>query len=129
MLFKRKDIWYYKFTISGKTVYRSTGTTDKTKAQEIADKVKANTWDIVKGGGVKQKYIWQGEFENKGVFLSGPKELDLIRARKAQKEMNSNLSDQPVFQLPKKKKICHICNGVKKIGIRSCSKCSGKGYL
>jgi integrase len=58
MLFKRKDIWYYKFTISGKTVYRSTGTTDKTKAQEIADKVKANTWDIVKGG-VKQKYIWQ----------------------------------------------------------------------
>ena len=69
------------------------------------------------------------EFENKGVFLSGPKELDLIRARKAQKEMNSNLSDQPVFQLPKKKKICHICNGVKKIGIRSCSKCSGKGYL
>ena len=58
MLFKRKDVWYYKFTISGKTIYRSTGTTDKTKAQEIADKVKAKTWDQLKGG-EKQTYIWQ----------------------------------------------------------------------
>lgn len=58
MLFKRKDIWYYKFTISGKTIYRSTGTTDKTKAQEIADKVKAKTWDQLKGG-EKTTYTWQ----------------------------------------------------------------------
>jgi len=50
MLFKRNEIWYYKFTISGKTLYRSTGTSDKSKAQEIADKVKAKTWDQLKGG-------------------------------------------------------------------------------
>jgi integrase len=58
MLFKRKNYWYYKFTIGGKTVYRSTGTNDKTKAQEIADKARAKTWDHIKGG-EKQTYIWQ----------------------------------------------------------------------
>ena len=58
MLFKRKDIWYYKFTIGGKTVYRTTGTTDKTKAQEIADKARAATWGVIKGG-EKAKYTWQ----------------------------------------------------------------------
>jgi len=57
MLFKRNEIWYYKFTISGKTIYRSTGTTDKAKTQEIADKAKAKTWDQLKGG-KKQTYIW-----------------------------------------------------------------------
>ena len=49
MLFKRNEIWYYKFTINGKTIYRSTGTADKAKAQEIADKTKAKTWDQLKG--------------------------------------------------------------------------------
>jgi len=34
MLFKRNEIWYYKFTISGKTIYRSTGATDKAKAKK-----------------------------------------------------------------------------------------------
>lgn len=58
MLFKRKNTWYYKFTIRGKTVYRSTGTEDKAKAQEIADKAKAKTWDQLKGG-AKQTYLWQ----------------------------------------------------------------------
>jgi integrase len=58
MLFKRNEIWYYKFTISGKTIYRSTGTADKAKAQEIADKAKAKTWDQIKGG-EKKTYIWQ----------------------------------------------------------------------
>jgi len=33
-------------------------TADKAKAQEIADKVKAKTWDQLKGG-EKQTYIWQ----------------------------------------------------------------------
>lgn len=58
MLFQRKDIWYYKFTIGGKTVYRTTGTNDKLKAQEIADKAKAAAWGQIKGG-EKTKYTWQ----------------------------------------------------------------------
>lgn len=60
MLFKRKGskYWHYKFTISGKTVFRSTGTEDKIKAQEIADKAKADTWDVVKGG-QRERHLWQ----------------------------------------------------------------------
>jgi integrase len=60
MLFKRPNSnnWYYKFTIKGKTVYRSTGTFNKTQAQEIADKVKAKTHDIVKLG-ERPRYLWQ----------------------------------------------------------------------
>ena len=58
MLIKRNKTWSYKFTICGKTIYRSTGTTDKAKAQEIADKAKAKAWDQLKGG-EKQTYIWQ----------------------------------------------------------------------
>ena len=60
MLFKRKNNanWYYKFTIKGKTVYRSTGTRDKEKAQQIADKVKAQSWDQLNLD-VKPRYLWQ----------------------------------------------------------------------
>jgi len=43
MLFKRKEIWYYKFTVAGETIYKSTYTRDKAKAQEIADKAKAES--------------------------------------------------------------------------------------
>ena len=52
MLIKRKksNNWYYKFTVKGKTIYRSTGTSDKAKAQEIADKVKAEAYDVIKFG-------------------------------------------------------------------------------
>jgi site-specific recombinase XerD len=60
MLFKRKGskYWHYKFTICGKTVFRSTGTEDKTKAQEIADKAKAQAHDTIKMG-EKPRYLWQ----------------------------------------------------------------------
>lgn len=60
MLFKRKnsDNWYFKFTVKGKTVFRSTGTSDKGKAQEIADKAKAEFHDIIKLG-IKQRFKWQ----------------------------------------------------------------------
>lgn len=60
MLFKRpkSNNWYYKFTVKGKTIYRSTGTSDKGKAQEIADKVKAQAHDIIKLG-IRPRYLWQ----------------------------------------------------------------------
>ncbi len=58
MLFKRNKIWYYKFTIGGKTIYRSTCTKDKEKAKEIADKAKAEAWNVIKGG-ERKVYTWQ----------------------------------------------------------------------
>ncbi|NOQ76832.1 MAG: tyrosine-type recombinase/integrase [Methylococcaceae bacterium] len=60
MLFKRKksNNWYFKFTVKSKTIYRSTGTSDKEQAQEIADKVKAEAYDVIKFG-EHQKYLWQ----------------------------------------------------------------------
>ena len=59
-LFKRKksDNWYFKFTVKGETIYRSTGTSDKEKAQEIADKTKADAYDHFKFG-ERQRYLWQ----------------------------------------------------------------------
>ena len=60
MLFKRKGspYWHYKFTVSGKTVYRSTGTEDKDQAQEIADLAKLQAKNILKFG-EKPRYLWQ----------------------------------------------------------------------
>jgi len=60
MLFKRKNNanWYYKFTIKGKTVYRSTGTSDKEKAQQIADRVKVQSWDQINLD-IKPRYLWE----------------------------------------------------------------------
>lgn len=59
-LFKKtgSQYWYYKFTINGKTVYRSTGTSDKSTAQAIADKSRAATYDVVELG-KKPRYLWQ----------------------------------------------------------------------
>jgi|GEM_PF-5149286 len=50
-VFKRKGTpnWYFKFTINGQRVYKSTGTTNKMKAQEIADNAKSEAWGIIKG--------------------------------------------------------------------------------
>jgi integrase len=58
MLFKRKEIWYYKFTVAGETIYKSTYTRDKAKAQEIADKAKAEAWSVSRLG-EKKRYLWQ----------------------------------------------------------------------
>lgn len=60
MLFKRKnsDNWYYKFTVKGRTIYRSTGTSDKDKAQEIAAKSHAEAFDQIRMG-QKPRYLWQ----------------------------------------------------------------------
>jgi len=64
MLFKRKksNNWYYKFTINGKSIYRSTGTSNKKQAQEIADKVKAESYSVIKYG-EPQRYLWQEAVE------------------------------------------------------------------
>lgn len=60
MLFKRtgSDNWYFKFSIKGKTIYRSTGTTDKAKAEQVAAKVHGEAFNQIRLGD-KPRYLWQ----------------------------------------------------------------------
>jgi integrase len=74
MLFKRKTNWYYKFTVKGQTVYRSTGTSDKEQAQAIYAKAYSDALNQIKSGNQKPRYIWQdavirwlSESENKSI--------------------------------------------------------------
>ena len=61
MLFKRKNsrYWWYRFTApDGTTIRQSAQTDDKKKAQELADKHKAQLWDQIKLGH-KPQYFWE----------------------------------------------------------------------
>lgn len=60
MLYKRKNsqYWWFKYTDpNGKTIRQSSKTSDKRKAQELADKRKALSWDEIKLGH-KPEYLW-----------------------------------------------------------------------
>jgi len=59
-LYKRKDssVYWVKLHHSGKIVQRSTGTTDKVKAQEYHDRLKASLWEQERLG-TKPRYSWQ----------------------------------------------------------------------
>ncbi len=59
-LYKRKDssVWWVKLHHSGKIVQRSTGTTEKVKAQEYHDRLKASLWEQERLG-VKPSFSWQ----------------------------------------------------------------------
>lgn len=58
-LYKRKDspYWWIKLCVSGHRVQKSTGTTDKQKAQEYHDKLKAQLWDEIRLG-IKPDHSW-----------------------------------------------------------------------
>ena len=58
-LFKRKDSPYYwlKLTVKGRCLQRSTGTTDKQKAQEYHDKLKTQMWEESRLG-IKPVHVW-----------------------------------------------------------------------
>jgi integrase len=58
-LYKRKDssVYWVKLHHSGKIVQRSTGTTDKVKAQEYHDRLKASLWEQERLG-VKPRHSW-----------------------------------------------------------------------
>lgn len=58
-LYKRKDssVWWVKITHAGGCLQQSTGTSNKRKAQEFHDKLKASLWDQEKLG-VKRLYSW-----------------------------------------------------------------------
>ena len=51
-LFKRKDspYWWVKFSHDGRRIQQSTGTSDRAKAQEYHDKLKASLWDEARLG-------------------------------------------------------------------------------
>lgn len=59
-LYKRKDssFWWIKITMFGRTIQRSTGTSDKIKAQEYHDKLKAQAWEQERLG-IKPKRTWK----------------------------------------------------------------------
>lgn len=59
-LYKRKDsyVWWLKITIGGKTVQRSTGTSDKIEAQEFHDKLKVQLWEQERLG-IKPSRSWK----------------------------------------------------------------------
>lgn len=59
-LFKRKDssCWWVKIIIDGRKIQRSTGTDDKTKAEEFHDRLKAQMWEQNRLG-VKPQRSWK----------------------------------------------------------------------
>lgn len=58
-LYQRKDSphWWVKLSHNGRTLQRSTGTSDRAKAQEYHDKLKASLWDQERLG-IKPSYTW-----------------------------------------------------------------------
>jgi integrase len=59
-LYPRKDssVWWLKITVNGQTITRSTGTSDKAKAQEYHDRLKAEMWEQARLG-VKPRRTWK----------------------------------------------------------------------
>ncbi len=59
-LFKRKDSssWWVKITLDGRKIQRSAGTSDKIKAQEFHDRLKAQMWEQNRLG-VKPRRSWK----------------------------------------------------------------------
>ena len=57
-LYKRGSTWWIAFTTpAGERIRRSTDTADKTQAEELHDKLKAESWRI-QSLGTKPKYTW-----------------------------------------------------------------------
>ena len=58
-LFKRKDSpnWWIKLSHEGRAIQQSTGTSDRAKAQEYHDKLKASLWDQSRLG-IKPRHGW-----------------------------------------------------------------------
>lgn len=59
-LYKRKDspYWWVKLSHNGRSIQKSAGTSDRTKAREYHDKLKAQLWDTTRLG-VKPCRIWE----------------------------------------------------------------------
>ena len=81
-LFKRSSspFWYYKLypPNGGKPIQGSTGTTEKTKAQEFHDRLKADLWNQAKLG-QKPSYSWKDAVVR---FISEREEISSIESTK-----------------------------------------------
>lgn len=79
-LFKREgsEHWQTRFTVLGKEVRRSTGTSDKKLAKEYEDKLKSETWRIVRLG-ERPRFRWEQAVER---WLTEKGHLNSIRDRK-----------------------------------------------
>lgn len=60
-LYKRKDssVYWLKISVNGQIIQRSTGTSDKAKAQEYHDKLKSELWEQLRLGVKPRRYWWQ----------------------------------------------------------------------
>lgn len=59
-LFQRGDIWWYRFTHprTGEQVRGSTGKAEKSEAQQVLDKAKADVWLVITAGAEKPSRLW-----------------------------------------------------------------------
>jgi integrase len=58
-LYRRGNIWYVQYTTpDGNRVQQSAGTSDKQKAQELHDRLKADSWRVSRLGD-RPVYLWQ----------------------------------------------------------------------
>jgi hypothetical protein len=59
-LYRRKDspYWWIKLSHDGRAIQRSAGTSDRKKAQEHHDKLKAQLWDLARLG-IKPSHTWE----------------------------------------------------------------------
>ena len=85
-LFKRGKTWWISFTTpSGERVRCSAATEDKTQAQEFHDKLKAESWRIVKLGDKPKRtwdeaaYKWLMETEHKASHKQDMKQVAWIQ--------------------------------------------------
>lgn len=100
MLYKRSDskLWWIKFTDqNGKVVRRSSGTEDRTKAQELADKLKAASWDQVKLG-ARPKLSWEQAVVR---WLSESNKKSLSTDKSHLRFLHDHLSGQTLDQIDK----------------------------
>ena len=77
-LYKRNDSphWWVKISHSGRTIQRSTGTADKSKAQEYHDKLKASLWEQQRLASSRAAH------GRKRLFVGSPKRRKRPRTRK-----------------------------------------------
>jgi len=84
MLFKRPNskYWWYRFTApDGTTIRESAKTADKKKAEELADKHKAQLWDQMKLGH-RPQYVWEDavvKWINESQKKSLPDDVSMFR--------------------------------------------------
>src|SRR5690348_11595885 len=57
-LYKRKGLWWIRFSHRGQRIRKSTGTSDKKAAQQFHDKLKAELWNA-EHFEQKPKYVWR----------------------------------------------------------------------